>query len=132
MWNAGMDLAQPGIKIAGRNISKLRWASLVAQTGKESACNVGDPGSITRSGRSPGEGHGNPLQCSWLENFMDRGVWWASRWGYKGSNMAEWLTLSLSDNTTLMAESKEELKSLLIKMKEESEKAGLRTQHSNN
>ena len=70
-----MDEAQPGIKIAGRNISKLRWASLVAQTGKESACNVGDPGSITGSGRSPGEGHGNPLQCSCLENFMDRGVW---------------------------------------------------------
>ena len=71
-----MDLAQPGIKIAGRNISKLRWASLVAQTGKESACNVGDPGSITRSGRSPGEGHGISLQYSCLENSIDRGAWW--------------------------------------------------------
>ena len=56
MWNAGMDEAQDGIKIAGRNISKLRYA----------------------------------------------------------------------DNTTLMAESKEELKSLLMKVKEESEKAGLK------
>ena len=36
--------------------------------GKESACNAGDPGSIPRSGRSPGEGNGNPLQYSCLEN----------------------------------------------------------------
>ena len=42
--------------------------------GKESACNAGDPCSITRSGRSPGEGNGNPLQYSCLENSMDRGV----------------------------------------------------------
>ena len=40
--------------------------------GKESACNVGDPGSIPGSGRSPGEGNGNPLQYSRLENPMDR------------------------------------------------------------
>ena len=40
-------------------------ASLVAQVGKESACNVGDPGSIPGSGRSPGEGLGYPLQYSW-------------------------------------------------------------------
>ena len=39
--------------------------------GKASACNVGDPGSIPGSGRSPGEGNGNPLQYSCLENSMD-------------------------------------------------------------
>ena len=39
--------------------------------GKASACNVGDPGSIPGSGRSPGEGNGNPLQDSCLENSMD-------------------------------------------------------------
>ena len=42
--------------------------------GKESACNVGDPGSIPGSGRSPGEGNSNPLQYSCLENPMDRGA----------------------------------------------------------
>ena len=42
--------------------------------GKESAHNAGDPGLIYWSGRSPGEGNGNPLQCSFLENYMDRGV----------------------------------------------------------
>ena len=42
--------------------------------GKASACNVGDPGSIPGSGRSPGEGNGNPLQHSCLENPMDRGA----------------------------------------------------------
>ena len=42
--------------------------------GKESACNAGDPGSISGSGRSPGEGNGNPLQYFCLENSRDRGV----------------------------------------------------------
>ena len=42
---------------------------------KESASNVGDPGSIPGLGRSPGEGNGNPLQYSCLENSMDRGAW---------------------------------------------------------
>ena len=42
--------------------------------GKASACNAGDPGSIPESGRSPGEGNGNPLQHSCLENPMDRGA----------------------------------------------------------
>ena len=43
--------------------------------GKASACNEGDPGSIPGSGKSPGEGNGNPLQYSCLENSMDRGAW---------------------------------------------------------
>ena len=38
---------------------------------KESACSAGDPGLIPRMGRSPGEGNGNPLQCSCLENPLD-------------------------------------------------------------
>ena len=46
--------------------------------GKESACNVGGPGSIPGSGRDPVEGHGNPLQDSGLENPMDRGAWQAT------------------------------------------------------
>ena len=43
--------------------------------GKASAYNAGDPGSIPGSGRSSGEGNGNPLQYSCLENPTDRGVW---------------------------------------------------------
>ena len=46
--------------------------------GKESTYNAGDPGSISGLGRSPGEGNGNPLQYSCLENFMDRGAWRAT------------------------------------------------------
>ena len=46
--------------------------------GKESACNAGDLGSIPGLGRSPGEGIVYPLQYSGLENFMDRGAWWAT------------------------------------------------------
>ena len=45
---------------------------------KEPACNVGDPGSIPGSGRSPGGGNGNPFQCSCLEHSMDRGAWRAT------------------------------------------------------
>ena len=47
---------------------------------KDSACKAGDPGeagSIPGSGRPPGEGNGNPLQYSHLENPMERGAWWA-------------------------------------------------------
>ena len=46
--------------------------------GKESGCNAEDPGSIPRLGRSPGEGNGNPLQYSCLENPMNGGAWWAT------------------------------------------------------
>ena len=52
-------------------------ASLVAQL-VESACKAGDLGSIPGSEKSPGEGNGNSLQYSWLENSMDRGAWWAT------------------------------------------------------
>ena len=45
---------------------------------KESACSAGDMGSIPGSGRFPGEGSGNPLQYSCLENPMDGGAWWAT------------------------------------------------------
>ena len=45
---------------------------------KESACNAGDPGLTLGLGRSPGEGNGNPLQYSFLENSMDREAWWAT------------------------------------------------------
>ena len=45
---------------------------------KASAYNAGDPGSIPRLGRSPGEGNGNPLQNSCLGNPMDRGAWWVT------------------------------------------------------
>ena len=51
---------------------------LNSSVGKSSACNAGDPGSIPGSGRSPGEGNGNPLQYSWLKNPMDRGAWQAT------------------------------------------------------
>ena len=46
--------------------------------GKESACNTGDLSLTPGLGRSPGGGHGNPLQYFCLENPMDRGAWWAT------------------------------------------------------
>ena len=63
-------------------------ASLIAQLGKESACNARDPGSIPGSGRSAGEGIGYPLQYSGLEKSMD---------SHKEVYTTEWLSLLLSD-----------------------------------
>ena len=55
---------------------KLRYMGLPGGSdGKASICNAGDPGLIPGLGRSPGEGNGNPLQYSCLENPMDRGAW---------------------------------------------------------
>ena len=51
--------------------------SFVAQTVKASAYSAGDLDLIPGSGRSPGEGNGNPLQYSCLENSMNGGAWWA-------------------------------------------------------
>ena len=53
--------------------------------GKESAYNVGDSGSIPGSGRSLGEGNGNPVQFSCLGNPMDRGDWWTTVHGVEKS-----------------------------------------------
>ena len=54
---------------------------------KESACNAGNLDLIPGSGRSPGEGNGNPLQYSCLENPMVRGTWWATVHGVAKSWM---------------------------------------------
>jgi len=64
--------------------------------GKESTCYAEDLGLIPGSGRSPGEGNGNPFKYSCLENSMDRGSWKGySPWGHKESQTTEQLTLSL-------------------------------------
>ena len=61
-------------------------------SGKKSACSAGatgDTGLIPGSGRSPGGGHGNPLQYSCLENPMDRGAWWLQSTDLKESDRTE-------------------------------------------
>ena len=75
---------------------------------------------------SHGEGNGNPLQYSCLENPMARGAWRAIVLG--ATTVRPNLATELANiyDTTLTAESKEELKSLLMKVKEESEKSGLK------
>ena len=60
---------------------------------KELSCNVGDPGLIPGLERSPGEENGNPLQCSWLENPMDREAWWVTVCGIAKSQTLHFLWL---------------------------------------
>ena len=77
------------------------WKSQVVTVGlgfpsgsdsKESTCNLGDSGSIPGLGRSPGGGHGNPLQCSCLENpHGQMSLVGYSPWGRKESDRTEWL-----------------------------------------
>ena len=62
---------------------------------KASAWNAGDRGSIPGSGRSPGEGNGNPLQYSCLENPMEGGAWWATPRGRKEVGTTERLSLTV-------------------------------------
>ena len=50
---------------------------------KNPSADSGDVGSVPESGRSPGDGNGNPLQCFCLGNPMDRGAWWAVVHGSK-------------------------------------------------
>ena len=59
-------------------VSRFNTGAPGGSDGKESACSVGDLGSIPVSGRSPGEGNGNPLQHSCLEKPVDRGAWQAT------------------------------------------------------
>ena len=67
--------------------------------GKESACNVGDPGSVPRLGRSPGEGNDNPLHYSCLENSVDRGAWRATVHGVAKSQTRQLLSLSTAQQS---------------------------------
>ena len=63
----------------GRTIQNIEGRSFPGGSdGKESACNEGEPGSVPGLGRSPGEGHGNPLQYFYLEKSTDRGAWQAT------------------------------------------------------
>ena len=69
--------------------------------GKESAWNVGDPGSVPGLERSTGEGNDNPLQCSCLGNPMDRVAWWA-KVRHVTNSQTQLNTLTLIQNACLV------------------------------
>ena len=75
-----------------------------ASGSQESACNAGDLGLIPGSGGSLGEGLGNPLQYSCLENPMDRGAWWSTVYGMaKEWDTTERLTHSIKMCTNMFS-----------------------------
>ena len=73
-------------------------ASQVAQLVKNTLSNAREMGSISGSGRSPGEGQGNPLQYSFQENPMDRGDWWAIVHGIANTS---WPALDIINNSVI-------------------------------
>ena len=82
-------------------------AFLVAQTVKESTCNVGELGSIPGLGRSPEGGHGNPLQYSCLENpYGQRNLAGYSLLDHKGLDTTEQLSIHITDSLHCTAETK--------------------------
>ena len=150
MSNARLDDAQAWIKIAGRNINILRYVAEKAMATHSSTLALKIPWtegpgtlqsmgllrvrhdwvtSVSLSLSCIGEGKGNPLQYSCLENPRDGGAWWAAIYGVAQSQtrLKQFSSNSkYADDTTLMAESEEELKNLLMKVKEESERVGLK------
>ena len=66
-------------------MSGFPWVALVVKNPPAKAGDRRDQGSIPGLGRSPGKGHGNPLQYSCLENPVDRGAWWAAVHGVSQS-----------------------------------------------
>ena len=82
---------------------------------KVSAWNAGDQGSIPGSGRSLGEGNGNPLQYSCLENPMEGGAWWATVHGVAKSRtrLSDFTSLSLS-RTSLVAQTAKRLPTMQV------------------
>ena len=71
------------------------WGFPGGSDGNEPACNVGNPGLMSGSRTSPGEGNVYLLQYSCLDNPMDRGTWWAKAHGVAESDTPEQLKLSL-------------------------------------
>ena len=84
-----MDCSLPGSSVHGiLQAIVLEWIAISFLPANAGA--TGDMGSIPGWGKSPGEGSGNPLWCSYLENPMDRGVWRGyGPWGPKESDMTE-------------------------------------------
>ena len=85
-----VNLASPCCCLVAKSCPNLWQPHGLSSFDKETACNAGDLGLIPGSGRSPGEGNGNPLQYSCLENPMDRGAWQSTVHGVTrvGHNLA--------------------------------------------
>ena len=92
LWNTGCLILHPEFPSGAAEVQQLQQLGLPGGShGRESDCNAGHLDSIPGLGRSPGKGHGNPLQYSCLENPIDRGAWWTTVHGVTNS-WADWVT----------------------------------------
>ena len=87
-WKNHLDPCTPLILIPFLSIHHLTTFLPIGSEVKASAWNVGDPGLVAGSGRSPGEGNGNPLQYCCLENPMEGGAWWATVHGVSKTGLS--------------------------------------------
>ena len=95
-WKRSVFIPIPK-KDNAKECSNYHTIAFISHEVKASTCNAGDLGSIPGSGRSPGEGNGNPLQYSCLENPMDGGAWWATvHWVAKSRTRLSDFTHSLT------------------------------------
>ena len=81
------------IRQLSANTPPLHFSGKVIKNTPANAGDIRDAGSIPASRRSPGGGHGNPLQYSCLENPMDKGTWWVTVHGVLSQTQLKWISM---------------------------------------
>ena len=101
----------------GDTCTLIHWGFTGGSNGKEPACTAGHLGSIPGLGRCPGGGHGNSLQCSCLENPVDRGAWRATVRGVAESEVIQGLSARQLTCVVLQHKPTQHCKAITLRLK---------------